>query len=243
MSVKQKDVHNALVFYDGTLTHRWYDAIGPGVIKYLQEFACWPHDDTTLDPTEWTDTVVEVGAGTSTAVITDLAGGALLITTAGNENDGWSMQLGNAAGESIKLESSDKALYVGARFAINDADQTDILIGVTVTDTAVLGAVTDGMYFRSVDESAVIYFVTEKDSVESSTALATMTDDAYLIAEFLYLDGTVKAYANGVEITSTADSAATFPDNEELRLTVEFLTGEAVANTCTVDWLRMIHIR
>jgi hypothetical protein len=114
---------------------------------------------------------------------------------------------------------------------------------VAVTDTAVLGGVTDGMYFRKVDASTSLTFVTEKDSVESSTACATLADATYVTAEFLYYNDTVTAYINGVEQTSTASSAVTFPNDEEMRLTVEFLTGEAVANNCTLEWLRMIHIR
>jgi len=246
MSVIQETVRNALVFRDNGLAHRWYDALGPGVSKYLQEFVSLPIDDTTHDPTEWTCTIVEAGGGgDSTANLTDYAGGALLITTDNAENDGYKMQLGHAstgAGESVKFDG-DYPTYLGIRFAINDVDQVDALFGFCITDTTCLDAVSDGMYFRTVDESALLYFVTEKDSIESATSVATLVDDAYIVAEFLYLDGTVTAYINGVEMTSTAKTAATFPDNEELRLTIEVLTGEATANTCTIDWIKYIHVR
>jgi hypothetical protein len=242
MTVEQVAFGNALVFRDDIHTHRWYDAIGEGVIKHLEEFLGPPSDDTTGDPTEWEVTVVEIGAGTSTFVVTDLAGGAGLVTNAGNENDGWSMQLGAAAGENIILDGRFP-LYVGCEFAINDVDQSDVLIGVAVTDTALLGGVTDGMYFRSVDESATINFVTEKDSVESSTSVGTLTDGTYSKVEFLFDGGTVRAYFNDTEQTSTASTAATFPNDELMRLSFEFLNGEAAAQTCTIKWLRMIHIR
>jgi len=192
------------------------------------------------DMTEWNITVVEVG-GTSTHVVTDLEGGALLITCAGNEDDGVSMQLGAGAGENIAL-TAGQCMYFGIEFAINDVDQVDALFGATVTDTAVLGGVTDGLYFRTVDESAVLNFVTEKNSVESSTAVATLVDTTYVTAEFLFDGETVSAYINGGLISSTANSAATFPDDELLRLTLEVLSGEATANTCTIKWLRMIHL-
>lgn len=242
MTVSRITVNSAEVVRDTTLTHRWFDANGLGVIKYLQEFATWPHDDTTKDPTEWEVTVVEAGAGTSTAVITDQAGGALLITCAANEDDGWSMQLGGAAGENIKLDAS-YPLYVGVKVKSNDADQSDLLVGVAVTDTALLGGVTDGMYFRSPDASGAVYFVTEKNSVESATAVATMVDDTYMVLEFLFDGSTVSAYVDGVFVSETASAAATFPDDEEMRLSLEYLTGEAIANTCTVEWLRMIYVR
>jgi hypothetical protein len=242
MSIEQVTKRNALVFRDNIYTHRWYEAFGEGVTKYLQDFATIPSDDSTGDPTEWEVTVVEAGAGVSTAVVTDRAGGALLVTTAGDEDDGWSMQLGAAAGESVDL-SSQYPLYCGIRFALNDATQTDILFGVTVTDTAVLGGVTDGMYFRKVDASTSLNFVTEKGSAESATAVGTLADATYITAEFLYDGGTVRAYFNGTEQTSTADTATTFPDDQLMRLTFEFLTGEAVANTCTVEWMRLIHVK
>ena len=242
MTTETTDIRQAIVYRSHEYTHRWYEAIGENVTQYLQDFLTLASDDTTGDPTEWEVTVVEVGAGDSTAVVTDRAGGALLITTAANENDGWSMQLGAAAGENVDF-SGPYPCYFGVRFALNDATQTDVFLGLAVTDTAALGAVTDGMYFRKVDATAVLNFVTEKDSVESATAVATLADDVYVTAEFLFDGATVTAYINGVEQTSTASSAATFPNNELLRLTVEFLTGEAVANTCTIEFLRLIHVR
>ena len=102
---------------------------------------------------------------------------------------------------------------------------------------------TDGMYFRSVDGSALLYFVTEKDSVEGATAVATLADAVDITAEFYFDGSTVYHYINGVNTGSTANSDATFPNDELLRLTLEFLTGEAVANTCKIKWVRLIQIR
>lgn len=245
MAVEQVTKQSALVFRDTEYTHRWYDAIGKGVVKYLQEFVYWPVDDTTHDPVEWTCSIVEAGTGDSTARITDLAGGALLITTAQSENDGWAMQLGHAydgAGENVYLEPG-KQVYVGAEFAIGEATETDLLLGLCITDTDCLGAVSDGVYFRKIDGSTSLGFVTEKDSAESETVVATLAKDTYYTIEFYYDGATIRAYFNGGEITSTADSAITFPDNEALRLTVEFLNGATgAARTCTIKWLRMIHL-
>ena len=244
MAVEAVGIQKAMVFRDTEYTHRWYDAIGPGVVKYIQEFVHWPVDDTTHDPSpEWTMSITEAGGATTTN-ITDLEGGALLITCAGNEDDGLQMQLGHAStgvGENIAL-TAGQHLYIGTELAINDADQTDLLVGACITDTDCLGAVSDGMYFRSVDESAVVYFVTEKNSVESATAAATLVDNTYITLEFLVDDAQVAAYVNGGLIGTTANSATTFPNDELLRLTLEFLSGEATANTCTIKWLRMIHL-
>ena len=243
MAIKTKNVHNALVLYDdATTAERWYDAFGAGVSKYVTSFTSLPYDDQTTDPTEFVNTVVEIGAGTSTAVINDTAGGALIVTTAGNEDDGGSMQLGNPnLGRSVSF-AGDYPCYFGIQFQINDADQTDFLTGVCVTDTALLGGMTDGLYIRSVDATGVLNFVLEKDSVETVTAIATMTDATDIVVEW-YFDGEqVTCWANDVQVAQIARTDASFPNDELLRLSLEFLTGEAVANTCLVKWIRCIQI-
>lgn len=244
-----KTVRRAAVVYEDDSNvcggNRWYDAFGPGVAKYVTEFTSLAADDNTTDPTEFVCTVVEAGAGNSTAVIGDIAGGGLVITTAASTDDGWSMQLGNAnTGEWLGLSGPYYA-YFGTEFAINDVDQTDVFLGAAVTDTDLLAGVTDGVYFRSVDESAVLNFVIEKDSVESSTAVATLADDTYITAEWFWDGpaGYVYAYIDGALVATIAETDASFPNNELLRLSVEFLTGEDVADTCTLKWLRLIHIR
>jgi hypothetical protein len=241
MSTETATIRGALVYRSHEYPHRLYDAFGENVTKYITQFQSLPADDTTTDPTEFVNTVVEVG-GTSSAVIADVAGGALLFTCAGNEDDGYSMQLGNAnSGEWVDF-SNPTVCYFGIQFQVNDADQTEVFFGTAVTDTALLGGVTDGMYFRSVDESAVLNFVLEKDSVETVTAAATLTDAADVTAEWYYDGATVKAYINGTEVASIARTDTSFPNDELLRLSMEVLSGEATANTCQVRWVRLIQI-
>jgi hypothetical protein len=249
MTAGTLQVRNALVLRDNWYYWRWYDAVGEGVVKYLSDFSHLASDAATGDPTEWMVTITEGGGGgDSTAVVTDLAGGGLLITTDNQALDGVNMQLGAVAGECIDL-SGDHPLYFGTEFAINDVDQTAMFAGVGVTDTDWLGGLTDGMYFRSIDESADLYFVTEMSGVENTTNVATMADNTYIRAEFLYynyaeIGPQVRVFIDNAEVSAarTLATAATFPDDELLRPTIEFTTGEAVANTCTMRFLRMIHI-
>jgi hypothetical protein len=242
MSTLTKTVNNATVFYDSAYTDRWYDAIGPDVVKYLQEFVTWPDDDTTHDPTEFVVTMVEVG-GASSAVITDAAGGAALFTAAGNDNDGVKLQLGGGSGgECVKLDGS-YPLYMGIKFQMADVDQSDLLYGVCITDTSCLDGVTDGLYFRTVDEDAELFIVAERNSFESLFEVATLEDATDVTAEFLFDGSHVYVYIDGTRQASFASTIPNFPDDEELRLTFEFLSGEAVANTATVKWMRMIHLR
>jgi len=190
MSVDMVTINSALVFRDSSIAARLYDAVGSGVVKHEENFAAWPVDDTTGDPTEWEKTITEAGAGNTTTVITDKAGGALLITCAANEDDGVNLQLGQAAGESVKLDGA-YPLYCGIRLAVNDADQTDLFFGVGVTDTDWSGGITDGVYFASPDASGAVNFITEKNSVESSVAVATLVDDTFVTPEFYYDGATV----------------------------------------------------
>lgn len=226
----------ALVFWE-THRRRLIDAIGSTVVKYVDDFVHLPADDTTGDPTAWTMTVVETGlGGDSTAALANAIGGALLLTTDNAENDGVSLQLD---GESFEL-TSDQDLYFGIKLQINDVDQTDILAGLCITDTALLGGMTDGVYFESVDGSASVSAVTEKDSTETQTdTVGTLVDATDHILEF-YFDGgeaTVYFYFDGALV---ATHTANIPDNEGLRVSIEFLTGETTANTCQIDWVRCI---
>jgi len=234
-NLHSKRVFGNLVWYD-TNEQRWIDAIGPGVTKVILNPAYMPADDTTGDLSGWTHTAVEAGAGSSTAVLSD---NTLLITTAGNEDDGVSLQV---KGEAFKMDATTKNVYFGISFQVSEATQSDFLVGLCVTDTALLGGMTDGVYFESVDASTDINFVLEKDSTEttSASAVGTLADSTDVTLEFIF-DGTyVDAWVNGTLQTRLA--VTNLPDNENLTPSIEFLTGAASAETMTVNWMRAIQI-
>ena len=178
---------------------------------------------------------MEAGSGTTTFASTDASGGKAIITTAGNENDGGNYQLN---GESFET-TSDQDLYFGTKLAINDVDQTDLFIGLAVTDTTLLGGVANAIYFESVDGSALLSAVTEASSTETqSDSVGTLADDTEIELEFYWDGTTVEFFVNGSSVaTSTTNIPAT-----QMRVSVHFLTGEATANTCTIDWIRCIQI-
>ncbi len=239
MAVAWKQENNAMVFYDTDYPHRWYEAIGEGVVKYLQDFATIPADDTTGDATEWEGTYIQAG---DVHVITDRAGGALLFTTAGADNDGFTMQLGAVAGENVLLNGS-YPVYFGTRLALSAVVQVDLFVGLAVTDTSLSAAVTDGIYFRTVDGGTVLQFVVENTNVEDIVGTIDLVAGAYIELEFLFDGEDVIGYYNGQELGRVNKSSAAFPDDEEMRLSFEFLTGDNVVLTCTMEYLRMIHIR
>lgn len=239
MTAELAYIRNNVVVRNASNQWRWYDAFGENVVKYVTHWEAMVDDDTTGDISGWTTTVVEVGAGSSTGVLTTTKGGALLITAAANENDGAQYQL---KGEAYQLNLKHQC-YFGCEFALGDADQSDAIVGLCITDTTLLGGLSDGAYFRTVDESAVLQFVLEKNSTESATNVGTLTDATNVTAEFFY-DGTnITAYINGTQQAQIAVTDAAFPNDEVLTPSIAFLTGEAVANTMTLQWARWIQVQ
>jgi hypothetical protein len=216
---------------------RLIDAIGPDVIKYFNDFVRGPGIDAAFD-NDWTVTRVEAGAGESTATLGDVAGGALLLTTDAAENDGLNLQ---ALGECFHLAGTGIiALYFGARFKVSDATQSDFFIGLCDTDTDILGGADDSIGFRKADGSTAVSFVTEKGTTETTLAALTC-DTEFHIVEFYYdaIAGTLEVFVDGVSLGNVATT--NLPD-EEQRVSVHFLTGEAVAKTMTIDWIKVIQI-
>lgn len=215
---------------------RLVSARGTDAVVFFDDFVN-PGTITSDAISGWTTTLVEAGAGESTVTLADASGGAVVLTTDDAENDGVEIQL---KGESFGFATSQKATYFGARVKASDATQSDFVIGLCITDTTLLGGMTDGVYFRKVDGSTAVEFVTEKDSSETATtAVHTFAADTYVIYEF-YFDGTsIEAFVDGVRV---AQHTANIPDDELLTPSVHFLTGEGVAKTMTLDWVRAIQI-
>jgi len=242
MTVELVTIGNSLVARSVEYPFRWYDAWGTNVVKYEMNTAACPTDNTTGMPTEFVNTLV----GASTFAHTDVAGGAVLLTAEAADNDGVKLQLGDelgGAGENVSF-ALRYPTYFHVRLQIDDVSQTDFLAGFCVTDTACLDAVTDGLYFRSIDETGVVNFVLEQDSLETVTAVNTMTDNTDVDLEMYYAaDGNVYVYVNTVLMATIADTDANFCNDELLRLTFEFLQGEIAAHTCTLKRLGFIQIQ
>ena len=227
-----------LAFWD-THRKRIVDAIGPDVVKVILDYS-EPTLITADAPSGWTTTLV----GSSTVTLPDAVGGTLLLTTGATENDGPSLQ---KLGECFELTAASTpgqyAVYFGIKFQVSEATHSDFLAGLCITDTSLLAGMSDGVYFRKVDETTSMYGYTEKDSSETASAsAATIAASTDYIAEWYY-DGmlatpTVEFFVNG---TSLGAVSLTMPV-EFLTPSVELLTGSGNARTMTIDWLRAIMI-
>jgi len=239
--LNSQQIKNSLAFYH-THLKRLVFAIGPDTVQYVEDFVSFPDAGAAAEPLGWTSTLVETGsADTEIDVVTTTGltgGGGILQITADNlENDGGSYQL---RGTSFKV-TSGQVLYVGVfGLKLNDVTQTDFFIGLAATDTAIMGGVTDSIGFRKADASAVATFVVEKDSTETTANLATMVDATAVDLEFYWDGAGLEVFVNGASVASPA--VTNVPDDESLRVSIEFLTGEAVANTLDIDTLRVIQI-
>lgn len=232
-----KYIKGAHVYWQ-THRKRLIEAFGQNVVKYSTDFTNLPVDDTTGDPTEWTTTVVEVGAGDTLFALTDGAGGLARITTAGNENDGGSYQLGATCFEL----TTDQVLYFGAfGVTISDVTQSDFFLGLAVTDTAILGGVADRIGFQSVDASATMTFPIEKSTTETNfDPTVTLVDATAVDLEFYYDGSGLEIFVDGASQGKPA--VTNLPDDVVMRLSWEFLTGAASAETMDINRITVIQI-
>jgi hypothetical protein len=233
--VKGKVIRGNLVYWD-THEKRLIDAIGPDVTQYANDFSSGgPGVDTAFD-TDWTVTRVEAGAGESTMVTIDGVGGVLQITTDAADNDGINAQV---IGEAFKLAAGN-TLYFGARIKASATTQNDFFIGLAITDTDILGGVTDRIGFEKLDAVTAVKAMLEKDSTETLSGTLSTLDTSYHTYEFYYDGSTVEFFIDGVSVYKPA--VTNLPNDEELRVSIHGLAGEAVAKTFDVDWIRCVQI-
>lgn len=234
MSTHSRQISGNLAFYSGH-RRRILDAIGPDVIKYLNDFTSGIHNSGEED-LDWTVTRVEAGGGESTFAIIDGAGGIARITTDANENDGINAQ---AIGEAFKLASGN-VVYFGARAKFSEATQLDFFMGLAITDTDILGGVTDRIGFEKLDAVTAVTAMLEKDSTETLSGTLATLDTDYHIYEFFF-DGTnVEFFIDGVSVYVPA--VTNLPGDEELRVSLHVLAGSANARTADFDWIRAVQI-
>jgi hypothetical protein len=205
-----------------------------------------------LDPTKWIMyfndfhtyvagdwTVTEVGSGTR--ALTDVNGGALLITNAAADNDRNELQ---KLGEGFLLAAGKKAFFK-ARFKVSDATQSDFLIGLAVLDTTLQGSVdsdgvTDGIFFNKDDGDALLDVSVQKNSTTGqnrAAGIATVVADTFLEVAW-YFDGIseVQYFVDGVH-KGSLDASSTYLPDTELTVSFAIMNGEAVAKTATIDYL------
>lgn len=207
---------------------------------YLDPFKYYSYvnDFFTYTAGDWTITTTEAGSGAATEALTSVAGGALLVTNDDADNDA---DFFNLKGESFAY-SSTKNMFFKARFKVSDATQSDIVMGLQITDTTPL-AVSDGIYFMKDDGDTNLDFHIEKDSsATSNSAISTLSDDTFVTVAFHYNpngnagSGSVALYVDDSKVAEQT-TLTNIPDDEELTVSFGVQNGAAAAKTMTLDYI------
>ena len=191
-----------------------------GVCVFWDDFLKYNADDWTVTAT-----------GTSPVALADADGGVVTITTGATENNGDFLE---AEGEAFLIEAGKKA-WLKCRFKINDVTQSDFIFGLHSTDTTPQDA-TMRFLFESVDGSAALYFNVDDDTTDAdSDTVATLVDDTWIVIAAYYDGaGNIKLYADGVHVTTMTDVSV---PGAEMAVGFGCLTGEAAAQTCSIDYI------
>ena len=194
------------------------------------------NDFTTYVAGDWTITTTEGGTGNASEALTNVAGGALLITNDDADNDSDEFQL---AVESFKFASGKKSWFK-TRFKVSDATQSDWIVGLCITDTTIIDAVSDGVYFKKDDGDASIDFALELNgSATEASAIATQSDDTFVTLGW-YFDGDttngIKYYVDGTH-KGTQTTMTNLCTDEELAVSFALQNGAAAAKTMTMDYI------
>jgi hypothetical protein len=170
-------------------------------------------------------------SGASVAIVADTVGGEVALTSAATtDNDGASIQ-----GNEIFSVDADKLVYFQTRLKCNDADQTDICVGLTVnfaTNPENMLTAADRIVFQVDDGDASILCKTEKDGTETSTdSLVDLADDTYVVLAFS-VDSTNRVSFN-INGKLLATHTTNLPDDENLTLAAMSLSGSASGTRAT----------
>ena len=197
------------------------------------KYHVYHNDFDTYLASDWTITTTEGGSGNASEALGDGDGGLLVITNDDADNDNDFLQL---VKEGFKFESG-KQLAFNARFKTSDADASDVVIGLQITDTSPLD-VSDGVFFLLTDGSTTLQFIVEKDGTQSTLNLPTvMADDTFMTVGFVFdpKDQLFHVFQNNAEVGTVVSTNA--PDDEDLTVSFGIQNGAAAAKVMTVDYI------
>lgn len=196
--------------------------------------------------------VTETGAGGTQIIDAQELGGALALLNDTNDNDSVELQAQNGAAVSEHWAlTSGKRLWLRLRFKLSDVVDSDLIFGLAITDTTLIDAVTDGLYFTKADGSAVLTAVAEKDSTASTVTVATLVNDTYVDVG-MYYDGKSTVYVMQKRADSETEPerwreigslTTNLPDDEQLAISFAWQNGAASAETAKIGHIHVAQER
>ena len=203
-------------------------AVDTDVVTYMDDFTAVALDSTN----DWT---VVKDSGASAGIGADIVNGVLELTSAATtDNDGASVQ-----GNEIFKAQADKSLWFETKIKCNDADQTDICVGLTVnfaTNPENMLTAADRICFQIDDGNASILCKTESGGTETSTDSGVdMVNDANVTLSFKVTGtGLVQFYVNRNLVAQHTTNIPT----TELAVAAMSLSGDNLGTRRTrIDYL------
>lgn len=229
-------------------------AVGFG---FFDDFVTLAVDDTTGNPAECL-----FSSDTATGGITLLkaAGGVLNVACGATDNNETYLQLGAygsaTAAPFVITNAGGKPVFFEARVAAGQHADMGVFVGLAeeasaganfLVDNTGVVADKDFIGFNILTASPTAWNVTWRkngQAVQAVTNVATNADDYHIFSFFFDGVSTVYFYVDRVLVSTQAlASAATFPSAQALAPILAVKTGEGVAKSIQVDYLKVWQAR
>lgn len=203
-------------------------AVDTDVVTYMDDFTGVALDSTN----DWT---VVKDSGASAGIGADVLNGVLELTSAATtDDDGASVQ-----GNEIFKAQADKSIWFETKLQCNDADQTDICVGLTVnfaTNPEAMLAAADRICFQVNDGNASILCKTEASGTETSTDSGVDLVDSTYVTLGIRVSGTGQVFFY-VDRKQVAVHTTNIPTTE-LALAAMSVSGSATGTRkTTIDYM------
>ena len=227
------NINGNLVLVDDTYPHRWHDAWGNNIHKYVPD-ASIPTSSSEL--VSWTSTET----GTNTTVNSVSANSLLTMVTGATDFNGYSSQLLGSGFAAV----SAKPFYFGGEFSIDKASASDFLFGICGVDTTLTAASSahaiavsaGGFFFSKLDAVTAINFSVYAAGA-AVTTIAVGTMDTALHTYEVYFDGQfINVFFDGVKVGCTDASIPVTVATPSISVR----NGASAAVTLETAWLRFI---
>ena len=226
-------------------------------LLYHEDFLSLPVDDTTGNPVNWAFSSDTASGGITAPKV---AGGVIQVATGGVDNNESYVQLGAYGGATAApffiTDANSKPFWFEVYCkALQHADM-GVFIGLAeegcaaanfLADNSGVIADKDFIGFNLLTATPAAWNATWRlagQAVQAITTVAVNADDWHRFG--FHYDGlhTVTFYIDGTAHATVAlTSAATFPSAQALAPIIAVKTGEAVAKSVQVDYIRIAQIR